>query len=365
MKKLIIAALLCTGAWAQAQDSTTSTLQFGREATEAPPRGLLPFIGLGGGYTGYDNAVNQDVEGTPSTIKLLGSWYLESPFVFDIGYGVNNQQFTHTTAMDTGSTEGALEFAARWRTANRWQMGVVGNQFFNQGQNYASSQADAQFVGLQVLKEWNMSQAWLARIGARAMSETSNTGNYVGMYLVDLQIGWNPTAYRTSVRSTAAEETPTEDLVAEEEFISEPARPVAQAQPEPILNDVAMSSLIAGSQNIKFNSSQVALSGADQQKMQRLAKALDENSELFERVEVRGYTDSSGSDQINERISQGRADTVASALERYGLDSSKVSAVGRGSENSLGSKSADRRAELVFIGVKDEAALREALSSIE
>lgn len=368
MKKLIIAAILCTGVFSQAQEqsATTSTLQFGREATEAPPRGLLPFIGLGGGYTGYDQSNIQDVEGTPSTIKLIGSWYLESPWVFDAGYGVNNQQFTHSTARDTGSSDGAVELAARYRTDNRWQMGVIANQFFNQGANYASSQADAQFAGLQVLKEFNMSQAWLARLGARAMSETSNTGNLVMMYLVDFQIGWNPTAYKTSVRTTAADES----LVEEEEFVAEedvgaPARPVAQAQPEPILNDVAMSSLIAGNQSINFNTSQVALSNADQQKMQRLAQALDEHSDLYERVEIRGYTDSSGSAQLNERLSQRRADTVASALERYGLDSSKITAVGKGSEDSLGSKNADRRAELVFIGVKDEAALRSALSSIE
>ncbi len=365
MKKLIIAALVCAGAWAHAEDqsATSSTLQFGKEATEAAPRGLLPFIGLGGGYTGYDQSALQDVEGTPTTIKLLGSWYLESPWVFDLGYGYNNQQFTHSTALDTSSTDGALEFAARFRTDNRWQMGVVGNQFFNQGVNYASSQGDAIFAGLQVLKEFNMSQAWLARLGARAMAETSNTGNLVMMYLVDFQFGWNPNAYKTSVRSTA-EET----MVQDEEFVAEepvePARPVAAAQPEPILSEVAMSSLIAGNSSIKFNSSQVALSNADQRKVERLAKALDDHSDLYERVEIRGYADSTGSAEINDKISQRRADTVASALEKYGMDSSKITAVGKGTENSLGSRAADRRAELVFIGVKDEAALREALSTV-
>ncbi|WP_413585130.1 OmpA family protein [Bdellovibrio sp. HCB274] len=365
MKKLIIAALICSGTWAQAQEdqsATSSTLQFGREATSAAPRGVLPFIGLGGGYTGYDNSDIQDVEGTPASVKLLGSWYLESPWVFDVGYGVNNQQFIHSTARDTASTEGALEIAARFRTANRWQMGVVGNQFFDQGVNYASSQGDAQFVGLQGLKEFDMGQAWLGRVGLRAQSLTSNMGDLVMMYMVDLQMGWNPNAYRTSVRSTAAEETFEEDLVAD----TETARPVAAAEPAPILNDVALSSLIAGNSSINFNTSQVALTGADQQRVQRLAKALDENSNLYERVEIRGYTDATGSSEINDRISQRRADTVASALERYGMDSSKITAVGRGSEGASGGKnSSDRRAELVFIGVKDEAALRNALSSVE
>ena len=367
MKKFIITILLCTGVIANAADqsSTSSTLQFGREATEGAPHGVLPFIGAGGGYTGYDTNV-QDVEGTPATIKLIGSWYLESPWVFDVGYGVNNQQFTHSTAFNTSSTEGALELAARFRTQNRWQLGVIGNHFFDQGKNYAASQADAQFAGLQVLKEFNMSPAWLARIGGRAMSETNNTGNVVMMYLVDLQIGWNPTAYKTSVKSVAAEQQQPmkeEDFVAEEEVVA-PARPVVQQKPAPILTDVAMASLISGEQSINFSTSRYALTNQDKNRLAQVAKALEDNKDLYERVEVRGYTDPSGSAAANDRLSQRRAQTVADLLQRNGLDSSKVVAVGRGSEGSTGDMKADRRAELVFIGVKDEAALKEALSAI-
>ncbi|MGE5087395.1 MAG: OmpA family protein [Bacillota bacterium] len=286
MKKFIITVLLCTGVIANAADqsSTSSTLQFGREATEGAPQGVLPFIGAGGGYTGYDTKV-QDVEGTPATIKLIGSWYLESPWVFDLGYGVNNQQFTHRSAIDTSSTEGALELAARIRTANRWQFGIIGNHFFDQGRNYAAEQADAQFAGLQVLKEFNMAPAWLARIGGRAMSETNNTGNVVMMYLVDLQIGWNPSAYKTSVKSVAAEQPAMtkEDLVTEEEVVA-PARPVVQQKPAPILTDVAMGSLISGEHPINFSTSRYALTNQDKNKLAQVAKALADNKDLYERV---------------------------------------------------------------------------------
>lgn len=367
MKTIILTALLSVGLTAQAnQDSaTTSALEFSKEETQMAPRGVLPFIGLGGGYTGYET--NGATEGTPSTIKLLGSWYLESPWVMDLGYGVNNQQFSQSTGTsnETAITDGALEFAARWVSDNRWQFGVVGNQLYNQGENYTANQADAHFVGLQLLKEFNMSPSWLARLGVRAQALTNNTEQQVGMYMVDLQIGWNPGAYKPSVRSTAAAE-PTvmeevqEDITYQERV--EPARPVAAVEAGSALKDVNMNMIAGAGSAIQFRSSQYAISGADNRKLQQVAKVLNENPDLVERVEIHGYADATGTEEVNQRISQARADSVKNILERNGF--TNVEAVGKGATDSTGIRSQDRRAELVFVGVKDEEALKRALSTI-
>ncbi|WP_415061381.1 OmpA family protein [Bdellovibrio sp.] len=361
MKTIILVALLSVAPFAHAnQDSaTTSALEFSREEAERAPRGVLPFIGVGGGYTGYDTVGS--VEGTPASIKLLGSYYFENPFVMDLGYGVSNQQFSQAGInQETSVTGGAFELAARYRWESRWQAGIVANHLFEQGKFLTAEQGDAQFVGLQVLREFNLSPSWLARLGARAQGLTNNTGSVVTMYLVDLQIGWNPGAYKPSVRQTAATENPVQR---EPEKVA-PARPVAAAEPEPILRDVSYASLAGGS-SFKFPSSRVALSTKDRQKLSRVAKALNENKDLFEKVEVHGYTDATGSASINQRISEQRANQVRSALQRGGLKDVNVVAVGKGSADSTGSMTADRRAELVFVGVKDEAKLREVLSKIE
>lgn len=360
MKTLILTTLLSVGLSAQAnQDSaTTSALEFSKEEAQVTPRGLLPFIALGGGYTGYD--LNSKAEGSPATLKLLGSWYLESPWVMDLGYGVNNQQFIQVAPGDRKAiTDGALEIAARYNFENRWQFGVVADHLFNQGENYTAEQADAQFVGLQLLREFNMTPSWLARLGVRAQSLTNNTEGVVNMYLVDLQIGWNPGAYKPSVRSTAAEKAPEKPVVER----TEPARPVAAVEVTPALKDINMNMIAGGGSAIQFNSSQYTISGADQDKLARVARVLNENPDLVEKVEIHGFADASGTDMINQRVSQARADSVKSILERNGF--TNVEAMGKGSMGSMGSNRQDRRAELVFIGVKDEEALKRALSDIQ
>lgn len=364
MKKLTLIALMSfiSIAHANQSPSTTSALELSREEAEKAPEGLVPFLAAGGGYTGYENV--NSTEGTPATLKLLGSYYFEAPAVIDLGYGVNNQQFTQASGnQDTASTSGALEFAARYRWDSRWQAGVVANQFYEQGRLFSADQGDAHFVGLQVLREFNITPSWLARIGARAMSLTNNTDGLVAMYLVDLQIGWNPGAYKPSVRQTAAQEE--NPMRREPATPPAPARPVAAMEPTPALKDVAFSSLMSDSGTIQFGSARYALSNKDQQKLSRVAKALNENKDLFDKVEIHGYADASGSPIRNQRLSQQRADQVRSIFRRNGLSSSSVVAKGMGSVESTGTSASDRRAEIVFIGVKDEAKLREVLSKVE
>ncbi|MNL27023.1 Peptidoglycan-binding protein ArfA [compost metagenome] len=246
----------------------------------------------------------------------------------------------------------------RWSSSNRWQTGVVYNQYFNQGDAYGAYTADAQFAGLQLLKEFNLSPSWLGRLGGRVQSLTNNTDGLIMQYLVDFQIGWNPGAYKPSVSSAEMETESTDTLVEE---AMEPARPVAVAP----IEELNYSAIAATGGAITFGSARATVTNKDQQRLDKIAKVLSENPDLVERVEVRGYADATGSDQTNERISQQRAASVRNALQKGGLNDVDVVAVGKGATDSTGIKAQDRRAELVFIGVKDEEALRKALSDIE
>jgi outer membrane protein OmpA-like peptidoglycan-associated protein len=207
-----------------------------------------------------------------------------------------------------------------------------------------------------------MTPSWLARVGARAQSLTNNTDGLVNMYMIDFQMGWNPTAYKPSTKSVAANEA-----MVEETAPVQPSRPVtiSEANPAPILQDMSYAALAGGATEINFSSSRYALNKKDQEHLSKVAKTLEANKDLFESVEIQGYADATGNPTANQRLSQRRADSVAKVLKSSGLKDVEVVAVGKGASDTMGSKAQDRRAELIFKGVKDEDALRRALTEIE
>jgi outer membrane protein OmpA-like peptidoglycan-associated protein len=364
MKWLTLASLLLIGQFSYSDDqsSTSSSLQFSQEAIEANPQGFVPLIGVGGGYTDSDHTQSLSTEGTPGTMKLLGSWYLKSPFVMDIGYGFNSQSFSQGSALASSINNAAGELAFRYRFDSRWQLGAIFDQFFGQGPNYQAEQADAQFVGVQVLKEFNLAPAWIARLGGRVMSLTNNTGNQTNMYMIDLQFGWVPSSYKASVK--AAEQEKQKQQI-EEVAAAETARPVASMEPQPILKELSLAT-IASAGVYNFNNGRTVVAKGDQDKLSALAKTLADNKDLYQGIEVRGYADATGGATLNKQISQERADSVKTILQNNGLRDVPIVAKGEGTHGAVGGASAeDRRAEIIFTGVKDQDALKKALSDIQ
>ena len=77
---------------------------------------------------------------------------------------------------------------------------------------------------------------------------------------------------------------------------------------------------------------------------------LDRNPHV--RVEIVGHTDSTGSDDYNQKLSERRADSVRAYLESQGISSSRISAEGRGESQPASSndtregRAQNRRVEL-------------------
>jgi OmpA-OmpF porin, OOP family len=84
----------------------------------------------------------------------------------------------------------------------------------------------------------------------------------------------------------------------------------------------------------------------------RLANALKEVPTRT--VVIEGHTDSVGSEEYNQQLSQDRALAVQSALMQRGVKGSQINAVGRGesapvaSNDSAGGRQQNRRVELIF-----------------
>ncbi len=88
-------------------------------------------------------------------------------------------------------------------------------------------------------------------------------------------------------------------------------------------------------------------------------KTIDEAVKVYKKdpsvtLQVRGYADASGSEQVNLRLSQQRADTVAKALQIRGVPVQHIRAKGYGAQKPVASnntpegRAQNRRVEIEF-----------------
>jgi len=104
--------------------------------------------------------------------------------------------------------------------------------------------------------------------------------------------------------------------------------------------------------DVLFDTNKATLKPGADQRIERLASFLQNNPN--ERLIIEGYTDSTGSEEYNEQLSQRRAQSVADALTAKGVPASRFETIGRGEALPVASNSTpagrqqNRRVEVVF-----------------
>lgn len=197
MKKInlgFVLLLMSCGNFAQGQtpelnESETNWVPSGRIDSYATTTGWAGYLGAGAGYTGHNK--NPEVEGFTNSLKILGSFITKnSKSVFDFAYGIQSQKFSETANLKSGVSTGVAELAARFQFKSRWQLGVVFNQFFTRGESVGANQADAQFAGPQLLREFGLGNFYQARAGGRVMTSVNAQNEAVNIALLEFQLGW-------------------------------------------------------------------------------------------------------------------------------------------------------------------------------
>ena len=103
-------------------------------------------------------------------------------------------------------------------------------------------------------------------------------------------------------------------------------------------------------EGVTFEVNSDKLTAASSATLDRVAESLKRSPNV--RVEVGGHTDSSGSDALNQKLSQKRAEAVRAYLVSKGVDGSRVTAKGYGESQPAGDnktaegKARNRRVEL-------------------
>lgn len=350
---LAIAALvsltICKSAFAE-ESKTVGTLV---SSNAAPSWGAVrPFLSGGLGFMGQNS--DQKIEGIPAQVKLLGSY--EAPFqwlVLDAGLGLSGQQFSKADAPAAAKNGTMLEVAARYQWMNRIQAGPVANVLFSQGKVYGANQGDLHLFGAQIMKETDLAEKYVLRYGVRGMIDSNVRNQTVSLVMAEVAIGWNPYGKAANVKTAPAVDA----------AISMPAKPIAavEQKPTPILPKIVALEKLNGA--LLFASGKTQLSAKAQAQVKAMAKVLAKSGD-FESLEVIGHTDSSGSEELNMKISKQRAEHIRNLMIQGGMNPTKVAVSAKGeSELLVNSENAkemakNRRGE-VFAKTKNEESMRQ------
>lgn len=104
--------------------------------------------------------------------------------------------------------------------------------------------------------------------------------------------------------------------------------------------------------DVLFDTGQANLKPGAELTVERLAQFLVSNPQT--KVKIEGFTDSTGSEEFNELLSQRRADAVANALRLQDVPASQMQTIGRGealpvaSNSTASGRQQNRRVEIVF-----------------
>jgi outer membrane protein OmpA-like peptidoglycan-associated protein len=104
--------------------------------------------------------------------------------------------------------------------------------------------------------------------------------------------------------------------------------------------------------DVLFDTGKATLKPGAYATIDRLAATLKESD--GRKVQIEGHTDSVGSDELNQTLSQQRADAVAAALMKSGVQSTQIIATGKGegfpvaSNDNAAGRQQNRRVEMIF-----------------
>lgn len=337
MRSLILATLvLLTAPLTHAQNAESRAELYETESYLS--EGWKPFLGLSSGF--MSNGGRHDVEGLPTSIKALGSYYTEdAQWVFDIGGGLQHQ------FMSAGrhSTLPMLEASARYQMGMGWQLGPIMNTYLSDSARYGSANTNfTSFIGAAADKDF-IWEGQLLRAGATVMTDLDIRDEQVLVLMANLQM------------SFGSEPETSEALVFEEDVPAPAEHLIRQAQAMPPEQKPLA----------RFALESAELSAPDRTYLRRVASLLKLNADQFRSVTLVGHTDSSGPERLNERLSVARAESVKRYLESHGVPANKLIVAGRADREPISDEmSPNRRVEIKFTsGVPSH--LDNALRSLE
>lgn len=324
MKMFLVAAIALVGSIASAADFT-------------PYGGLSLGVHNSKGATGEDGKNGHSLQG-----KLLGSWDFDS-FLVDAGVGYQYMELTSSgVKITTKSITGELE--SRFKLNNSWSFGpslkVMGGTDNTNSEVIGSTSVNTSLI-------------------AKAVYQTS--------------LGGNPFRVEMGVGSTVGLDRNLTTAMVGVQFAlpwGNEKRSNKVIEVRESRGDEADFKIDLKMAQVRFDTDKFELSVKDDKKITKLANFLRKNNTEWDRIKISGHTDTTGDAAYNKALSQDRADSVMKLFIRNGVDETKMTSHGFGSNRPVDAKETpdawtkNRRTEIEFYGVKNRVEFNRQLLEI-
>ncbi|RYZ86219.1 MAG: OmpA family protein, partial [Proteobacteria bacterium] len=263
---------------------------------------------------------------------------------------------------------GVAELAWRYNSDSRWQIGPIVDAYIGGGDRYGSTDPTwTSFGGLQIVKEIPFRGVNMFRVGVKGLTDLSIRNEDVKTVMLDFQWGFGASQPTSTITMQQPSEQPS--TIGAANGVGSTITATSNPNRSTIWDAEASSLTIREQDRLQFDSGKSTLNSDNREFVQRIGTAVSERSDLYDTVEVVGFADQTGSPEVNQRVSEQRAQSVAAELRQNGLSDDQVTVSGRGSEEPLYQSlmpedlQQNRRVDIIFHGVKDRAQLEEAISS--
>lgn len=302
------------------------------------------YLGAKTGWSNFDFCQNGgDCDDDAWAGSVYGGYQFNEWFSLEGGYNYLGNSKEHIAGNEVNKTKlENAELGAKldWNLTSAWNLfGKVGGSY-----NYVD-QDDISYNGteenwslmLGAGVEYQLSHNWRVRTEYQwfnNVGEHHTTGNPDVNYLsVGLSYYFGSAAPAAVAATTAA-------VVAQE--------PEPVAEPAPVADPLPAVTLSKGA----FEHDSTELTPEAKTSLDQTVTHLKESPET--KVDVIGYTDSTGSAEYNQKLSEKRAQSASNYLESKGIDESRVTTVGKGEANPIADNSTaegreqNRRVEVYY-----------------
>lgn len=303
------------------------------------------YLGAKTGWSNFDFCqADGDCDDDAWAGSVYGGYQFNEWFSLEGGYNYLGNSKEHVSGTEINKTQlqnGELGAKLDWNLTSAWNLfGKVGGSYNYIDQETVSYDETEENWSLmlgagveyQISHNWRLrtEYQWFDNVGEKGTTGKTDV-NYLSLGL----------SYYFGSAAPAAAAATTAAVVATQE-------PEPVVEPAPVADPVPVMTLSKGA----FGHDSTQLTPDAESSLDEVVMHLNDSPET--KVDVIGYTDSTGSAEYNQQLSEKRAKAASDYIEAQGIESSRITTIGKGEEdpiadnNTAEGREKNRRVEVLY-----------------